>query len=366
MQKAKVTTIVSHVVGWAIFLCLPMLFLSQQRTSADILQLLSQPSYWLFSLSYIILFYAHTYWLFTRFFARKKYMAYSLSVLLLLVLFVLLRPFDRLVTQDRGELRQPPIASMPGPPAPRAAPMPRPGPPPMPPRQRVHFDVTSIFLFCMLIAMGLAIQTVQRLRESEKRALVAETDKAKAELSFLKAQINPHFLFNTLNNIYSLAVTESEHTAGAIMKLSNIMRYVTDEVTAEFVPLESEVACIKDFIDLQRLRVSKFVEVAYAEEGDLSRRQVPPMVLMTFVENVFKYGISNHEPATINIKLKAEDHQIYFFCRNKLFKTRRQVVSTGVGLANTRQRLMHLYPGRHELLILEDAGFFTVELTLQT
>lgn len=129
----------------------------------------------------------------------------------------------------------------------------KPPPPPANERAGAHFDVVSVFLFFMLVALGVAIQTVERLHNSEKRALQAETDKANAEFSFLKAQINPHFLFNTLNNIYSLAVTESEHTPDAIMKLSNIMRYVTDEVTEDRVPLESEAACIQDYIDLQRL-----------------------------------------------------------------------------------------------------------------
>jgi len=96
----------------------------------------------------------------------------------------------------------------------------------------------------------------------------AEADKANAELSFLKAQINPHFLFNTLNNIYSLAVIKSDVTADSIMKLSNIMRYVTDEATEDFVPLQDELHCLTDYIELQRLRLGKKVTLNYAIAGD--------------------------------------------------------------------------------------------------
>lgn len=366
MQSLKLTTFVNHAIGWLLLLSLPLLFLTQQPGSQQVADLLVYPDYWVFNLSMAFLFYIHAYWLFPALYVRKKYVAYVASLGLLLVGVVFLRPFDRLVSNNLQHDRigmpvQGPIPNF-------GDRLKRPFPPPRPPMERrsQHFDVVSVFLFFMLVGFGVALQTVQRLRETEKRALRAETDKANAELSFLKAQINPHFLFNTLNNIYSLAITESEHTADSIMKLSNIMRYVTDEVTADLVPLESEVACIQDYIDLQRLRLSKQVELTYMVSGDLSGKSIPPMVLMTFVENVFKYGISNHEAATIMIKLTAEVNSITFFTRNKLFEVPRNVVRTGVGLANIRQRLAHLYPDRHSLNIQTDDGFFTVQLNLQT
>lgn len=193
----------------------------------------------------------------------------------------------------------------------------------------------------------------------------AEADKANAELSFLKAQINPHFLFNTLNNIYSLSNAKSENTAASILKLSNIMRYVTDEVKEEFVPLEDEVAFISDYIDLQRLRLGNKMNISFLVSGKITGKKIAPLILMTFIENVFKYGISSHSPSAIDIQLSAADDSISFICTNKLYENQRRIESTGIGIANTRKRLEHLYPGRFELNINKENGMFTVQLTLK-
>src|SRR5205823_10521035 len=123
-------------------------------------------------------------------------------------------------------------------------------------------------------SLSAALSILKEWRNIEQRAAKAEADKANAELAFLKAQINPHFLFNTLNNIYSLAVTKSEMTPVSIMKFANIMRYVTDEVTQDFVPLQSEIDCASDYIDLQRMRLSKKVYVDYSVTGNLDGKQI--------------------------------------------------------------------------------------------
>jgi LytS/YehU family sensor histidine kinase len=228
----------------------------------------------------------------------------------------------------------------------------------------MRIDIVSIFLYIMTVALGMAIQVTSQWRSSQQQVAQAEADKAQAELSFLKAQINPHFLFNTLNNIYSLAVTKNERTADSIMKLSNIMRYVTDDVSQHFVPLQHEVDCINDFIELQRLRLSKKVQVDFGVKGSLENKTIVPLLLMTFVENVFKYGISNHEPSTITIQLQAEERSITFYCHNKIFKPAGNPQRTGIGIANTQKRLEHLYPNKHLLNITNENGFFSVELIL--
>jgi LytS/YehU family sensor histidine kinase len=234
------------------------------------------------------------------------------------------------------------------------------------PRMPQHpVDLFTIFLISTIWALSTAMRIIQEWRETEKRAIKAEADKANAELSFLKAQINPHFLFNTLNNIYSLAVKQNENTAASIMKLSNIMRYVTDDVNQDFVFLDSEVECITDYIDLQRLRLNKRVHIDFSVKGNTEGRRIPPLVLMTFVENVFKYGISSHEECTITIQLFSEARNITFFCQNKIFSSSGITERTGIGIANTKQRLHHLYPGKHLLNITGDRGLFTVQLTIQ-
>jgi LytS/YehU family sensor histidine kinase len=224
----------------------------------------------------------------------------------------------------------------------------------------------------MVMGLSTANRLGEQWRQVEQRAARAEADKAQAEagkalaeLSVLKAQIHPHFLFNTLNNLYSLAVTESQHTAPAILKLSNLMRYVTDEVNQDLVPLQHEIDCIRDYIDLQRLRLSQKTKVEVEIVGEVAGKKIAPLLLIPFVENVFKYGVSNHEPSVIVIRLRAEAQAIIFFCQNTVFPAPRPAERMGVGIANTRQRLVHLYPGRHTLEITQDSSLFTVQLTLE-
>ena len=343
-----------------------MLFVNSQSGNNDIFSILSSPYTWLFFITYIFIFYLNTWILLPQLYLKKKYFLYAVSILLLLAAVWILKPFDRLVTNrnpsvsiieqrpkpPRGDFRKPPPGNPPGPPRPQSG------------RRSPRVDVVSIFLFIMILALSLAIQIRQRLRLAEQRALKAEADKANAELSFLKAQINPHFLFNTLNNIYSLATVKSENTAESILKLSNIMRYVTDDIREEYVPLENEVAFISDYIDLQRLRLGDKMEVGFLVSGKISGKKIAPLMLMTFIENVFKYGISKHEPSAIDIQLTATSDMIRFFCQNKLYPAPRQAESTGIGIDNTKQRLQHLYPGKHELTIKTDNEKYTVLLIL--
>lgn len=377
MYRVKTSAVITHITGWIIFQSLPVLFMAGQSGTDKALDTLSAPWYWLLFGSYIAIFYLHTYYLFPKLYLEKQWVLYFGFVGMLLAGIYFLRPFDRLFTDfsktPRGmrmeEHRPPPPQmeeAMPPPPdgfEPRER-----GPAPgegRPQGRGQHFDIVSIFLFLLTLSLSIAIQTTWRWRTTEKRALQAEADKAQAELAFLKAQINPHFLFNTLNNIYSLAITHSEHTAASIMKLSNILRYVTDDVLQDFVPLVQEIDCIQDYIDLQQLRLGKKTTVSFNLTGLPDQQLIAPLVLMTFVENAFKYGISNHQASSIVIDLQVSPGKINFKCSNALFP-RKQTDREGIGIANTRKRLEHLYPNRHTLNITTDEQLYTVDLILET
>ncbi|HSC39095.1 MAG TPA: sensor histidine kinase [Chitinophagaceae bacterium] len=379
MTRVKASDIVIHIIGWLIFLSLPLLFITGQPEDKSILTVLSSLYFWLFFLFYISVFYINTYLLIPRLYLKKRHLAYIAVVLLLLAAVWLLKPFDHLVARnflprqtEQPERRPPPPGEMRPPPEDRPF-MGDDRPPPANNmrggrgqfRMERRVDVVSIFLFFMVLALSMAVQVTHRWRVTEQRAARAEADKAHAELSFLKAQINPHFLFNTLNNIYSLAITHNEHTAASIMKLSNIMRYVSDDVLQNFVPLQHEMDCIRDYIDLQRLRLGKKTRVDLGMSGNPDNLQIAPLLLMTFVENAFKYGTSNHDDSLISIRLKAEENAIRFSCTNRIFASRRLNERTGIGIANTRQRLDHLYPGKYDLSIANGEGFFNVQLVLQ-
>jgi uncharacterized membrane-anchored protein YhcB (DUF1043 family) len=389
MRYFKASTITIHLVAWLLFLILPFLFMRGQSEESAVLSFFLWPYYWQFILCYVCLFYLHTYVVFPRLFLQKKYILYCLSVLALLVSVYLIKPFDDLLRHQPNQLSEqsqtdirpvipaphtsasppkdgnfpPDFWSNSRPPSrghrPRGEPPFRPGP------GRRPVDITSLFIACMMLALGTAASTLHEWQTTQKRAVQAEADKANAELSFLKAQINPHFLFNTLNNIYSLAITNNENTATSIMKLSNIMRYVTNDAGQDFVLLQQEVDCIEDYLDLQRLRLSQHTKLAVSIEGDLENKQIAPLILMTFVENVFKYGISNHEPSVITITLEATENTIHFFCQNTIFSHPISSERAGIGLSNTRKRLAYLYPDKHTLTITEANKLFTVDLLLQ-
>jgi two-component system, LytTR family, sensor kinase len=361
MKQNKLTPAIAHAAGWIFFFSLVLGFLYNSRNAPGISTIIFSWSFVLFCIIYLFLFYFNTYSLIPKLYLEKKYVLYFIIVLLLFIAVYFLRPFDSLMDHFRGQENGP----MRAPPPDGNGPGPGRGGPPPGEQGSQRTDIVSIVLFITVWSLSTAICIIRQWRITEKRAMQAEADKANAELSFLKAQINPHFLFNTLNNIYSLAVTKNENTAESIMKLSNIMRYVTDDIREDFVSLKNEIECMGDYIDLQRLRLGKKMNVEFLVNGITENKKIAPLILMTFIENVFKYGISNHEPSAISIKISADEHNITFFCQNKLFETKRNVERTGIGIANTRERLKHLYPDKHFLDIKTGNGFFTVQLTLQ-
>lgn len=374
MITFKPVTIITHSLGWLLFISLIVGFSLSGPERNNFQDLLS---YYLFILGvYVFLFYFNGYFLIPEFYLRKNYTLYFISVIILFVIVYYLKPFDHLINANRRHQD-----NFSPPPKLYAPPPGRYGEPPLqklfnapgserpfnqPNEGRPRIDIVSVILFLMVGSVSTALQIVKQLRTTEHRAIRAEADKATTELSFLRAQINPHFLFNTLNNIYSLVVTKNDNAPDAIMKLSHIMRYVTDEVTQDYVPLEWEVECINHYIDLQRMRLNEKTQVDFITGGDMEGKQVPPLILMTFIENVFKYGISSHEPTIIIIKLMTDTGAIEFFCQNKIFNKQQEVVRKGIGIENIKKRLNQLYPDKHRLSINVSNDLFIVTLILQT
>lgn len=346
MPSRKAPHISIHIVGWILFMIFPLLFMANGNGYTALVSPATHYSYWLFCGCYICLFYINRYVLIPCFFLPRRYICYCAAAALLCGCIFMLQPFDRLLQQKWAT---PPASALT---------MAWVYEPPL-------IDITSLFIFFMIMALGTAITTTRRWQETERRAIKAEGEKIRAELSFLKAQVHPHFLFNTLNNIYTLALTKNNNTADSIMKLSNIMRYITDEVSADYVSLQQEVECIRDYIALQQLRLIPG-QVEYHVCGELNQRKIGPLILMTFVENVFKYGISKHCPAPIIIRLHALPHCITFYCSNRIYPQRAARQGSGVGIPNTRQRLELLYPQQHKLDITDDNNLYTVRLTLFT
>ena len=372
MKKTRGYVIVAHCVCWIIFLSLPVIFVA--GNDGDILYILSKPLDWLKFALYILIFYFHTYILLPKFFFEKKYLLYVSCIVLFALSVFQLHPFDTLMKAkekghhsikasgnhrsniDRDILLLNYKINQPGPfkisPELKMQ------------HKHLKFDIVSTILFILIIAISFTFALSKRWRIAIELAQQAEADKTTAELVILKAQINPHFLFNTLNNIYSQAIMKDEHTPESILKLSNIMRYVIDEAKETFVSLQSEIAFISDYIALQKLRLSGKVQVDFRMSGNVENKIIAPLILLTFIENVFKYGISNSEPFPISIDLKIDEANISLLCRNKIFLSRENKEGTHIGIINTRKRLEHLYPGKYYLEIKENDGFYNVVLKL--
>jgi two-component system, LytTR family, sensor kinase len=365
MKQNKFTLVIAHVAGWIFFFSLVIAFLYNSPGKKE--DIFSSGNFLIFGCTYLFLFYFNTYLLIPEFYLKKKYTLYFIIIILLLIIVWFIRPFDGLMShftrQQQGNRNILPGIG------PGDSPFDRPGSessgPPPGKRGMGHTDIVSIVLFLTVWSLSTAVCIIRQWRLTEKRAIQAEADKANAELSFLKAQINPHFLFNTLNNIYSLAVTKNENTAASIMKLSNIMRYVTEDIKEDFVSLDNEIECMTDYIDLQRLRLGKKMNVDFSVKGNTENKKIAPLILMTFIENAFKYGTSNHEESGITITITAEERSITFFCRNKIFPAKRETNREGIGIVNAKERLNYLYPDKHFLDIHTGNGLFTVQLTLQ-
>jgi hypothetical protein len=364
MAKEKLWSVLAHILGWLLFFGLLMGFLQNAHPELGVMELITKPAFLFFAAVFFFSYYFNTLVLVPKLYLQKQYLFYFAVIALLFAAIFFIKPFDTLLAQF---IPQPGMEFPQGPPPPGFDDTVNSGfRPPREMKGWLKTDIVSCILFVMVTSLGLALCLIRQWRFTEQRALKAETEKANAELSFLKAQINPHFLFNTLNNIYSMVVVKHEHAADAVMKLSNIMRYITDEIRTDLVPLESEISCINDYVDLQRLRLGGKTTVELEITGNTGSMQIAPLLLMTFVENAFKYGVSNHESSVIRIGLFAEEPLLRFTCRNKLFPVQSHAERSGIGIPNARKRLEHLYPGRHKLDIREDDGFYAVQLILQS
>lgn len=223
--------------------------------------------------------------------------------------------------------------------------------------------IQGIVIF-LLFAISLSIKLAIELHKNEKIKDLIKTQKITAELSFLKAQLNPHFLFNTLNSIYSLANKKSDDTTEAIITLSELMRYMIYETNKEFVTLQNEIDYIKNFISLQNLRLKDSSGVRFNVRGKLDY-SIEPLLLISFIENAFKYGTDYTGKTNINIEIKVEGDILSLTVSNFISLKEKNNLGSGVGIENIKNRLNILYPNSHTLNIEESDKLFKVELLLK-
>lgn len=179
-----------------------------------------------------------------------------------------------------------------------------------------------------------------------------------------KAQINPHFLFNTLNALYGLVLTKSDKTESAFIKFSNILKYMYAQTTMETISINNEVEYIRQYVDLQSLRLNKHTQVVFETQIDDEHAKIPPMILITFVENTFKYGVSSDVDCLILIRITVKKGELLFETENTVMKEN-HANPHAIGIENCRKRLELLYPNRFTLIMKEENRQFKIRLSIQ-
>ena len=344
MKRKNLIIILFHIFGWLCFFFLPALFIQPGGSFSDFLAArFSQTP--LINFTFLILFfYFNAFYLLPKLYFNRKKIQYFLFISFIALLFYFLLTIinvrksqliegnvDPLVRTSTYKLRQ----------------------------------VRPFLLFIISWVISTIIHYAARLRNTENKLIEFEKEKIKAELAFLNAQINPHFLFNTLNNIYALSISDSKKSSRAILQLSKIIRYITTEMYSEMVTLEKELNCIEDFVALQRLRLSKdTVKLNFEINGDRFNKKIAPLLLVTFIENAFKHGISNERQSPIKIIITIKNDRLELYLQNKIYERTKEIDYLGIGISNIQKRLVHLYNDQFSLKISTSNDLFTVQLNL--
>lgn len=228
----------------------------------------------------------------------------------------------------------------------------------------------NLFRDYAVIALGVCLKIIRDWDKKDRLATRLTEEKRDAELQFLRAQIHPHFLFNTLNNLYGLALKNSPHTPDSILKLSGLLDFILYECNAEKIPLRKEMELIRHYIELERLRFGDRLELTFDPPDWSDDVQVAPLLLLPFVENAFKHGAANtaSDQVFVKIDLHLEGRTLHFQVENSKSQRPKSGAADGhkgIGLLNVEKRLDLLYPGQYELKKVEGTDVFLIALTLR-
>lgn len=230
-------------------------------------------------------------------------------------------------------------------------------------KQRIYDNVIPHFF---LVIAGAAIKLMFDYSRLQQKMAETAKEKAEAELNFLKSQINPHFLFNSLNSVYFLIDKNNVEARESLHKFSDMLRYQLYEVNGTKIPVEREISYLKDYVDLQKLRKDEHYTVSFNHSPDVRGFSIEPLLLIPFVENAFKH-VSSHADKDNFVKLKLTRNNGQFIFSTENSKDREKTTNTysGIGLNNVKRRLELLYPGRHELTIRDESDVYKVDLKLR-
>jgi hypothetical protein len=237
-------------------------------------------------------------------------------------------------------------------------------------RAAINLVLFWIPFILVSVALGVLIKVVHAVTKNQLIAAQSDAAHSKSELNLLQSQLSPHFLFNTLNNLYGLSISDHQKIPQLLLKLAELLRYSVYDATEVYVPLKNEMAYIQNYIDFEKIRIGdRLVLTTEIEEMLPSEIRIAPMLLIVFIENAFKHSRNTASPEIfVDIKLKVWGNSILFLVKNSfgIEKEENNMLSKsgGIGLANVGKRLELLYPNGHELLVKSDERFYSVELRL--
>lgn len=335
-MKKKWFIISAHIVAWFVLLLLPGFFRPNGPTTpgmhgGDLISDIFVSHRLANAVFLLILFYVNCYIAIPKFYLGRKYMSLVAYVLATIIAFVSMN----YIIMNFGFAKKVPDSLF-------------------------HYIGPShnLLMFIIVYVVSFALSVYNQLLQTKE-------EKLNAEISFLKAQINPHFLFNTLNSIYSLALTKSDKTANAVVKLSSLMRYSISESDKQKVLLAKEIDYINNYIELQKLRITSNVKIDYNITGSAGLKEISPFLLIPFIENAFKYGVNSEENSDIKIAIDITEDMLHLHVvNNKVYVQNGEERNTGLGMRNTQQRLNLLYPGRHMLVVKNEDDHFDVTLQI--
>jgi sensor histidine kinase YesM len=353
IPRNKLTLIV-HLLGW-ITLCVVLLLLSPLSWRMGEIEL--PPQFWVkqvFLIVFLItIFYSNSSILIPRILLEGKNYMYILVILVGAVLFYgMIVYFEQFigynkamhVTFNPDKVFEPKKRWIPG-------------------------DIFQLLLYVISVGLSTSVALVQKWQTDESLRREMDRERINTELSYLKAQINPHFFFNTLNNIYALTNLDVSKAQEALLKLSRMMRYVLYENQKHETLLSKEVSFIEDYIELMKMRLSSKVKLNIQIEEPKENLIIAPMLLLPFLENCFKHGISSQRESEILIKIEVMGDTLFFETRNHIFPVNPdspEAHENGIGLTNTQRRLSLLYPNKHRLKLGKDESSqqYWVNLTI--
>jgi sensor histidine kinase YesM len=344
LKNSSVLKFAIHVTVWLIVFALPFILSTEENFSWDIYS----RGPWLPIIFAVVTFYFNFFLLIDKFLLKKKYLIFFLINILIIVGFIFLLDYIRFLTMHA---------------MPDFDPENIPDRPPDDDSMFLEFAIKDFFTMGIPLIFCVAIKVTRKLTNTEREKQQIEKENIRSTLMLLKYQVQPHFFFNSLNNIYALIESSPKNAQEALYNLGKLMRYLLYE--KEFVRLDEEIDFLKKYISLMELRLRDNIKMRVTFPDNTEKYQVSPLLFIPLIENAYKHGISSTESSIIFIEMRIEKNRLHFIVENTYFpKDESDKSGSGIGLQNLKQRLNLIYKDKYSLLQNIENGIFRIELII--